>query len=284
MPAATPTAATEQLTMFYRDMTSLDRVVASLQRNGVDVSHLQARDLYERDLDCQNLGAFRMLEVIAAAVVERGAPEPLDHVLDVGCGMGGPSRFLVDRFGCAVTGIDLLDLRVQTAQELTRRAGLSTRISYRVADVTDLPFEDACFAQAWMLDVGIHVRDKAGMFGEIARVLRPGGLMVMHDQMGPLAKAMAPVTRLAPFVAPSLPQLIRHVERAGLRVLSWQDTTQHVVTYFDQVKARYGPLEPGLDEDARPWRKWIRITTDAYLATLDELGGRTGVVIAQRTS
>jgi SAM-dependent methyltransferase len=274
----------EQLTTFYRVMTSLDRVMASLQREDVDVDHLRARDLYERDLDCQNLGAFKMLEIIAAAAAERGVPAAGDHILDVGCGMGGPSRFLADRFSCAVTGIDLLELRVETAQELTRRTGLDPRIDYRVADVTDLPFEDAAFAQAWMLDVGIHVRDKTAMFSEIARVLRPGGLMVMHDQIGPLPKAMGPVTRLAPFVAPALPQLIRHVEGAGMRVLTWQDTTQHIISYFDQVKIRYGPLEPGPDENARPWRKLIRITADAYLTTLDELGGSTGIVIAQRTS
>ena len=126
MPSAT---ATEQLTSFYGEMTSLDRVRRSLERDGVDVEHLQARDLYQRDQDCQNLGAFKMLEVIAAAVTERGAPQADDHVLDVGCGMGGPGRFLVDRFGCTVTGIDLLPLRVECAEELTKRTGLAERIS-----------------------------------------------------------------------------------------------------------------------------------------------------------
>ncbi len=189
MPAAT---ATGQLTSFYGEMTSLDRVRRSLERDGVDVEHLQARDLYERDLDCQNLGGFGMLEVIATAVAERAVPQPGDHVLDVGCGMGGPGRFLADRFGCTVTGIDLLPLRVESAEDLTKRTGLAERISYQVASVTDLPFEDGAFAQVWMLDVGIHVRDKAAMFAEIARVLRPGGLFVMHDQMGPLARRWHP--------------------------------------------------------------------------------------------
>ena len=175
-------AATGQLTSFYGEMTSLalDRVRRSLERDGIDVEHLQARDLYERDLDCQNLGGFGMLEVIATAVAERAVPQPEDHVLDVGCGMGGPGRFLADRFGCTVTGIDLLPLRVESAEDLTKRTGLAERISYRVASVTDLPFEDGAFAQVWMLDVGIHVRDKAAMFAEIARVLRPGGRLMAY--------------------------------------------------------------------------------------------------------
>ena len=76
MPGTATAKATRQLTSFYGEMTSLDRVRRSLERDGVDVEHLQARDLYERDLDCQNLGAFTMLEVIAAAVAERAAPNP----------------------------------------------------------------------------------------------------------------------------------------------------------------------------------------------------------------
>lgn len=45
---------------------------------------------------------------------------PDDTVLDVGCGIGGPGRFLVERFGCAVTGVDL-QARVDVAAEFTRR-------------------------------------------------------------------------------------------------------------------------------------------------------------------
>ena len=275
-----PATATGQLTSFYGVMTSLDRVWRSLERDGVDVTHLQARDLYERDLDCQNLGGSGMLEVIAAAAAQRSTLGPDDGVLDVGCGMGGPGRFLADRYGCTVTGIDLLPLRVECAEELTKRTGLAEHITYRVASATDLPFEDGAFAQVWMLDVGIHVRDKAALFAELARVLRPGGLLVMHDQMGPLAKAMAPATRHAPYIAPSLPQLIRYVEAAGLRLMAWHDSTAQIVAYFQQIQSRVGP--PEADDAAHSWRRWIRITTDAYLTTLDEPGGRTGLVLAQR--
>src|SRR5215204_5953714 len=158
MPATTTATATGHLTSLYGEMTSLDRVRKALARDGVDAEHLHARDLYERDLDCQNLGGFGMLQVIAATVAERAAPQPGEHLLDVGCGMGGPGRFLADRYGCTVTGIDVLPLRVESAEELTRHTELAERISYRVASATDLPFEDGAFAQVWMLDVGIHVR------------------------------------------------------------------------------------------------------------------------------
>src|SRR3954463_16169888 len=87
MPLTATATPTSRLTSLYGEMTSLDRVRKALARDGVDVEHLQARDLYERDLDCQTLGGFAMLEVIATAVAGRAAPQPDDHVLDVGCGM-----------------------------------------------------------------------------------------------------------------------------------------------------------------------------------------------------
>jgi ubiquinone/menaquinone biosynthesis C-methylase UbiE len=282
--AATSTGTT-RLTTFYGEMTSLDRVLKYLTREGVDVEHLQARDLYERNLDCQNLGAYEMLDVIAAAVAEREAPQRDEQVLDVGCGMGGPGRFLTDRFGCSVTGIDLLPLRIETAQELTTRTGLAERITYRVASAIDVPAGDGSFAQAWMLDVSIHVPDKPALFTELARVLRPGGLLVIHDQTGPLPRAMAPVTREAPFIAPSLPQLIRYVEGAGLRVLDWRDTSPRVLAYWREIKAsqEQRAAAAAADGNVPSWRKRMLAMADAYITTLAELGGRTGILIATRT-
>jgi hypothetical protein len=100
--------------------------------------------------------------------------------------------------------------------------------------------------------------------------------------MGPLTRAMRPLLRQAPFVAPPLTSMIRTIEAAGLRLLDWQDTSRRIVAYFEQVRQRYAPLEPGPEEDAKPWRKWLRITADAYITTLDELGGRTGLLLAER--
>src|SRR5207244_969472 len=131
---------------------------------------VRASDLYTRDLDCHNLGMHAMLDVLAGIVAEHRAPGPDDHVLDLGCGMGGPGRFLVDRFGCAVVGVDLLDERVTLARALTDMCGMADRISYRVADATELPFDDGSFSYVWMLDVSMHIRDKDTLFGEIARV------------------------------------------------------------------------------------------------------------------
>src|SRR6476646_10734460 len=100
MPAAT--ASTARLTKFYGELSSLEAIMAGLSAAGVDTDRLTARDLYTRDLDCHNLGMHAMLDLLAAVAGEYGQPSADDSVLDLGCGLGGPGRFLVDQYGCSV--------------------------------------------------------------------------------------------------------------------------------------------------------------------------------------
>ncbi len=275
--------ATRRLTSFYGDISSLDSIVRALSREGVDTGKITASDLYTRGLDCQNLGGFAGLERIAAVAGEYATLAPHHRVVDIGCGLGGPGRYLADRYGCSITGVDLLSLRVDTARMLTQMTGLGERVTYRAADATDLPFDDGSFEQAWMLDASIHIRDKAGLFREIARVLRTDGLLVMHDQTAPIPRVMAPVTRRAPYIAPPLPQLIRYVEDAGLRLITWRDTTDMVLRHFEERRDA-GDQQPESrpNAESRRRRERQRAARDAYIEALKNHGGRTGILVARR--
>jgi ubiquinone/menaquinone biosynthesis C-methylase UbiE len=281
MPEAT--ASTARLAKFYGELSSLDAIMASLSAAGVDADRLTASDLYTRDLDCHNLGMHAMLNLLAAVAGEYGQPSGDDTLLDLGCGLGGPGRFLVDQYGCSVLGVDVLPLRIDIAQILTDKTGMTDRISYHVGDATALDLESRSFAQVWMLDVSMHIRDKRSLFSEIARVLEPGGLLIMHEQTAPIPKAMHPVTRRAPYIAPSLPQLIRYVEEPGLRVLTWRDTTEPVLDYFRGVRAMF-PTPPASVSNLRaPHEHDFGLAMlDGYIETLAHLGGRTGILVARR--
>jgi SAM-dependent methyltransferase len=275
---------TQRLATFYEAISpSLDAISTVLRAAGVDTDHFLASELYQRDLDCHNLGMHEMLGVLADVVDDYAPPGPEDVVLDVGCGLGGPGRFLVDRFGCSVVGVDLLPFRIELAQALSGLTGMGDRTSYRVADATQMDFEGGAFSQVWMLDVGIHIRAKQALFAEIARVLEPGGLLVMHDQTGPLPATMRPLRREAPYFAPSLPQLIRLVEGAGMRALTWRDTTGRVLTYFLGVRTMLGKgSSAGSTALRTAQRERGAALLDAYIDTLGSSGGRTGILLAER--
>jgi ubiquinone/menaquinone biosynthesis C-methylase UbiE len=280
--AVNPTSA--RLTSFYGELSpDLATIRAVLAAAGVDEDHVRARDLYDRDLDCHNLGMHAMLDVLANIVVEHRAPGPEDHVLDVGCGMGGPGRFLVDRFGCSIVGVDLLPERVALAESLTGMCGMDGSISYRAADATELPFDDASFSYVWMLDVSIHIRDKNALFHEISRVLRPDGLLVMHEQPGPLPEPMRAARRRVPYIAPPLARLIRHIEDTDLRLLRWHDTTTHVLDYFRGLLSMFPDVsDPAAHAMARQTLAFRVL--DGYVRTFADHGGRTGALVARRTA
>jgi ubiquinone/menaquinone biosynthesis C-methylase UbiE len=105
------------------------------------------------------------------------------HVLDVGCGIGGPARYFAHTAGCRVTGIDLTDEFVAVAAALTKRCGLGDRAAFRQASALALPFTDQSFDGAMMLHVGMNIADKAKVFAEVRRVLKPGALFCVYDVM-----------------------------------------------------------------------------------------------------
>jgi len=94
---------------------------------------------------------------------------------------------------------------------------------------------------------------------------------------------MRSVTRRAPYIAPALPQLLRYVERAGYRVLTWRDTTDMVLTY---MQGRREDLLQGMERGTRAARRRQRrlAMLTAYIEALGQQGSCTGFLIARCTA
>jgi SAM-dependent methyltransferase len=105
------------------------------------------------------------------------------HVLDVGCGLGGPARFVANRYGSRVTGIDLTPEYVATGNALCQWVGLDGKISLQQCSALAMPFADGGFDGACMLHVGMNIEDKEALAAEVARVLRPGAVFGIYDVM-----------------------------------------------------------------------------------------------------
>lgn len=154
---------------------------------------------------------------------------PAMRVLDVGSGLGGPARWLAATYGCHVTGIDLTAAFCAAAEALTARLGLSERVTFRHGSALEMPFEDETFDVAWTQHAAMNIADKAGLYREIARVMKPGARLALFDIMkGPGEEVLFPVpwARVPgiSFLAP--PEHIRAcLEEAGLTVAHWQERT-----------------------------------------------------------
>jgi sarcosine/dimethylglycine N-methyltransferase len=103
------------------------------------------------------------------------APISVTRVVDLCAGLGGPARYLADRYGADVTGIELTPARVIGAADLTRRVGLAGQVRVLQGDVMDLPLKDSSHDAVVSQEALLHVPDLARTFREAHRVLRPGG-------------------------------------------------------------------------------------------------------------
>lgn len=108
---------------------------------------------------------------------------PESRVVDLGCGLGGPARYVAATTGAYVTGIDLTPEFVEPGRALTEWTGLSDRVRIVEGSVLDVPLDDGSADAVYMIHVGMNVAEKAGLAREAARVLRAGGVFAIYDVM-----------------------------------------------------------------------------------------------------
>lgn len=151
------------------------QILDKLRSDGVDLSTITEDTLQNYDQD--HFGGVPANDALAAL----GNIDDGCHVLDVCCGMGGPSRYLAHNYGCRVTGIDLTESRIDGAMRLTAMAGLDDRVTFQQANALELPFVDKTFDVVISQEAFCHIPDKDRLVAQCARVLKPGGRVVFTD-------------------------------------------------------------------------------------------------------
>ncbi len=213
-----------------------EKLRAALVRLGKDLETLSVRDLSE--IDQFHVRGFEATRELAETL----ELAPGEKVLDVGCGIGGPSRVLAADYGCVVTGVDLTVSYCETAEAMAGWVGMGEQLDYHAADALTLPFEDECFDVVWTQHVAMNIADKTGLYGELRRVLKPGGRLGLYDVLqGAGGEVIYPV----PWARdPSISFLVtaeelrRHLEQAGFRIVSWRDRTEAAVAWFHKMRER----------------------------------------------
>ncbi len=217
-----------------------DTILSALREAGKDLEHLTPDDL--APVDEFHSGQRNATVRLAQLARVSGA----EDVLDVGCGIGGPSRFLAKAFGCRVTGLDLTAEFVEVANMLAHRTELAGKVTYRQGDALDLPFPDASFDLVWSQNAAMNIADRDRLYAEMRRVLRPAGRLAIQDvAAGPGGEPYYPTPWASDKSISFLfaPEVTREkLERAGFRVVAWHDPTRESL---EQALARAKALETG---------------------------------------
>jgi len=150
-------------------------ILGALTAAGKDIERLSPDDLAPVD-EFHTRGRAATIEL--ARMLSLTAD---DHVLDLGCGIGGPSRYLANTFGCRVTGLDLTPDYIRVAAMLAERTGLSDKVTYRQGDALAMPFADGSFDVVWSQNVVMNIADRDRLYREVCRVLKPGGRYAFAD-------------------------------------------------------------------------------------------------------
>ncbi|XP_061946147.1 probable tocopherol O-methyltransferase, chloroplastic isoform X1 [Populus nigra] len=140
---------------------------------------------------------FRMIqEALSFAGVSEDPEKGPKTVVDVGCGIGGSSRYIARKFGAKCQGITLSPFQAQRANALAETEGLADKVSFQVADALEQPFPDGQFDLVWSMESGEHMPDKRKFVGELARVAAPGATIIIvtwcHRVLGPSEESLQP--------------------------------------------------------------------------------------------
>jgi SAM-dependent methyltransferase len=191
------------------------------------------------------LDQFHTRGILATTeLAEAAGLEPSTRVLDLGCGLGGPARYLAATFGCKVTGVDLSPSFIDTATYLTARCGLSDRVTFQVSNALHLPFEDAAFDTVFLQHVAMNIEDRTALYAEVRRILTPGGRFATYD----LVLRGGDVVYPTPWARDASTSFLlgesdtrTALEKAGFNAVLWRDDTQTALDWFRAAMAGAPP-------------------------------------------
>ena len=200
------------------------------------------------------------------------------NALDIGCGVGGPQRFMAKNFGASITGLNISEYQARKCSTYNRKAGLDDLCGVLRGDFMHMPAADESFDAAYQIEALPHAPDKTAAYKEVFRVLRPGAVFAGYDWcMTPLfeggnaehrsIKQRIEYGNALPEIA-SFADIQDCLQAAGFELVEAHDRASDA----DPETPWYGPLEGnGLTLRSLPRSALGRKITSAVLRVLESV-------------
>jgi SAM-dependent methyltransferase len=231
-------SADSDISEHYSRGNLLERLNVALAEDGVDPDFPQIETLAPYDqFHGRGLEATKEIADLLDIAVT-------DHILDIGSGIGGPTRYMAHRFGCRVTGIDLTAEFCEVARHLTQLLGLQGRVKFELGDALAMPFAGGTFDGAYSMNVSMNIADKAGLYREIHRVLRPGAWLMLSEIAKGTGEDLAYPTPWADSARTSFlstpEETLRGLEEVGFEVVESRNTLEQALAFGARSRAMVG--------------------------------------------
>ncbi len=172
------------------------------------------------------------------------------RLVDIGCGIGGPARYIAKRFGCRISGVDITPAFVEAAQKLSVLVGMEGAVDVQLGDGHELPYGDEVFDGGYAQHVTMNVADRPKFFAEVFRVLKPGAFFALTEHgLGSKGQPVYPCPWSddgsgAYLVTPE--QTRRFLEDAGFESVEIEDTGEKYLAGYRKAMelAARGELPP----------------------------------------
>lgn len=217
-------------------------ITSALSKTGKSLDSVTVEDL--APVDHFHARGFPATQELA----DRLPIKPGQHILDIGCGLGGPARYIAKRFQCRVSGIDITPSFVEAANKLTVLVGMEAQVKIELGDGQNLPYASSSFDGAYTQHVTMNVPDRSRFFAEAWRVLKPGAFFALTEHgLGPTGHPHHPVPWSANgsgayLVTPAETRTL--LEQAGFEDIVIEDTGAKYLAGYKAVieKAEGGTL------------------------------------------